>query len=210
VYTTLDYPGATSTSANGINDVGQIVGTTLNFAFQYDIATQTFTEIKFPGTGTITSAQAINNSDTITGALQNSNDGTFLGFRLTQGTYRKLLPAGFTRSSAAGINNNGDILCNAGSNTQSGVFLFNHGQFHALQVPAGSAVAYGINDNRTFVGAYVAQTGATQGFISQKGGFQPLVFPHSLSTLATGINNSGAVVGYFLHSIVTHGFTWTP
>jgi probable HAF family extracellular repeat protein len=36
------------------------------------------------------------------------------------------------------------------------------------------------------------------------------VFPGSTATGATGINDSGLVVGFFSDGSNTHGFTWTP
>ena len=39
---------------------------------------------------------------------------------------------------------------------------------------------------------------------------QALSFPGSIITVASGINATGDVVGYFIDSSVPHGFLWIP
>jgi uncharacterized membrane protein len=210
VYTTIDYPGAASTSANGINDVGQIVGSTIDTGFRYDVPTQTFTEVRFPGNGLFTVPFKINNAGTIVGWVHNFSESVFLGFSLTSKTYRKILPQGYTKSSVSGINSPGEIVGGASSGSQFLNFLLVNGKFRKIQLPPGAVSALGINDTRAVVGSYIARSGNTQGFLLQTGAFQPLVFPGSGFTISWAINNSGEVVGQFKgENNLTHGFTWT-
>ena len=68
-FTTIDVSGATSTSAYGINDSGQIVGTT-NFSSHSFLDTAgSFTTIDVPGASS-TSAFGINNSGEIVGSTR--------------------------------------------------------------------------------------------------------------------------------------------
>jgi probable HAF family extracellular repeat protein len=210
VYITIDYPAATSTSANGINDVGQIVGSTVDTGFRYDVQTQTFTEVKFPGNGLFTVPFKINNAGTIVGWVHNFSESVFFGFSLTGTAYRKIVPPGYTKSSVSGINNPGEIVGSASSGSQFLNFLLVNGKFRKIQLPPGAVSVLGINDTRAIVGSYIARTGNTQGFLLQTGAFQPLVFPGSSFTISEAINNSGEVVGQFKDdNFLTHGFTWT-
>jgi uncharacterized repeat protein (TIGR01451 family) len=68
-YTTLDAPGAISTSANGINNAGKVVGLYIDSSFivhgfVYD---GTYTEVSPPGAGGYVEVTGINNNDDMTG-----------------------------------------------------------------------------------------------------------------------------------------------
>jgi probable HAF family extracellular repeat protein len=61
------------------------------------------------------------------------------------------------------------------------------------------------------VGSFGTGNQLTTGFVLENQTLQPLVFPGSTYTIATGINYAGTVVGYFADSnSVEHGFLWTP
>ena len=214
VYTTIDYPGASSSEATGINDVGQIVGAYFGATFGgflYDVQSQTFTNIDFPGS-IQTYATAINNAGTIVGFVSN-NQAQTVGFELVGGQFRKVLPHGFNYSNANGINNLGQVV---GLGTITGHakrinFLFTDGKFQQLKIPAPFALAEGINDAGAIVGGYGTFSEGTTGFLYQSGTLESLMFPGSANTGATGINNAGEVVGYFIDGAGnTHGITWTP
>jgi probable HAF family extracellular repeat protein len=70
----------------------------------------------------------------------------------------------------------------------------------------------GINDSGTaIVGLYEPSGSKMVGFLYQNQTLQSLRLPMSTLTSATGVNNSGEVVGWFedAHQIL-HGFLWTP
>src|SRR5579863_6973246 len=66
-YATINYPGQ-ETFLNGINDVGQMVGYAHTLAFVYDLQTQSFTEVAYPGTNNTTNPTCINHTGTIAGS----------------------------------------------------------------------------------------------------------------------------------------------
>ncbi len=112
-FTTIDFPGASSTSAFGINPRGDIVG-------QYDdsagvthgflLSGGEFTSIDFPGASS-TDADGINPRGDIVGRYRDVG-GTFHGFLLlNEGiTYITFDPPGATETFAAGINDSGEIV----------------------------------------------------------------------------------------------------
>jgi probable HAF family extracellular repeat protein len=216
VYTTIDYPGAQDTYTFGLNDLGQIVGGDNYVGFIYDIGTRAFTTLSFPVQKDFTTAAAINNAGTVVGYVQvNQGSGAFLiGFELVGASYLKVLPRGYLYSTMSSINNSGKAVGIASTSSAYISFLFDEtgsSKFQPLGI-APSAFPVAINDTNGIVGSYSPSTGITKGFVYQNSTFQPLVFPAPNSfTTATGINNSGEVVGYFFDaSNIQHGFTWTP
>jgi probable HAF family extracellular repeat protein len=83
--------------------------------------------------------------------------------------------------------------------------------FTTIDVPgARDTQTLGINDSDQIVGRFVDATGA-HGFVDTGGSFTAIDVPGnpgSAGIAATGINNSGEIVGWF-GSPVTHGFLYT-
>jgi uncharacterized membrane protein len=81
-FTTIDVPGATSTSAIGINDSGQIVGgfydATGNHGFFLDVG-GSFTTFDVPSASSETIADGINNSGQIVGDFDSGDAGPTQG-----------------------------------------------------------------------------------------------------------------------------------
>ena len=107
VYTTIDVPGATATSASRINARGQIVGGYVDangngHAFLLDKGV--FTTIDVPGANG-TGAFGINNSGAIVGVYLAG--GTEHGFLLDNGVFTTIDPPGSTLTDAFDINNRG-------------------------------------------------------------------------------------------------------
>jgi uncharacterized membrane protein len=106
-FTTIDVPGATSTSAYGINDSGQIVGSYNNNSHGFLDTAGTFTTIDVPG-AFITVASGINNSSQIVGYSVCCSPFAE-GFLDTAGTFTTV--AGTGRANFPnGINNSGQIF----------------------------------------------------------------------------------------------------
>jgi hypothetical protein len=217
-YMTIDYPDPNfpDTQLFGMNDVGQTVGVAfgngLDVGFVYSTATQTFTEISYPGSLT-TFPENINNAGKIVGLFYSQNNRTTFGFEFDGSTYTKIgAPKGFS-TEAFGITTLGDIV---GVAYGPGLFNFmlHQGKYEFLELPnAPRALVAGINNaGTTLVGSYAPVSGGTAGFLGGKQVFVELQFPGSNQTTPYGINNAGEVVGFFSEPSLStyHGFTWTP
>jgi probable HAF family extracellular repeat protein len=203
VFTTIERPDRTQTYLYGINDVGQIVGYSPPDAFLYDVQTQTFTEISYPG-GYGTVAQAINNSGTIVGIWNTSL--TDEGFELIGSTYTLINPPVSTYVARLGISGSGEVVGSATNHVIGIEFSFSGGRYQLLPIPQQAGVA-GINSTGK---ALVGTHSATVGFLFDKT-LTPLQFPGGAITQANGVNDSMEVVGYFNSADgLYHGFLWTP
>jgi uncharacterized membrane protein len=207
VYTTIDDPDLPNAFAYGINDVGQIVGNdSSNSSYLYQIATQTFIPISFPGYGTF--ATGINNGGTIVGSLSGN-----LGFEYSNGDYQKILPHGSTHADLGGINNLGVAVGSCGTMKLGNNFLYSQEKYQPLHIAARDPSTAGINDSGTIVGVYYPSNkyGYLEGFVYEEGVLHPIVFPGAQQTYAYSVNDSGEAAGAFIDARGNgHGFTWTP
>jgi probable HAF family extracellular repeat protein len=215
-FTSIDYPGATATSAEGINDSGQIAGYYQDgsgafHGFLYSGGV--FSSIDAPFSGAfMTQVLGINNSGQIVGAYHTSFSNIY-GFVLSGGVFSPVAYPGATQSGPGAINNNGDMVgsfATAACCVQFG-FLYSAGTYTSLDVPpVFDQAAYGINDSGQIAGFYIANNDSTftqHGFLDSGGAFTPIDFPGATATLAHGINNAGQIVGYwFSGSGPYHGF----
>jgi probable HAF family extracellular repeat protein len=141
-FTPLDVPGssASSTSANGMNDSGQIVGyyagPTGNHGFLLDHGNLTTLDV--PGS-TSTEAWGINALSQIVGNYMDSA-GNIHGFLLDQGSYTTIDVPGSFWTEAHGINASGQIVgwYYVAGGTAHGFLLVN-GSFTTLDVPGSSS-----------------------------------------------------------------------
>ncbi len=74
--------------------------------------------------------------------------------------------------------------------------------------PKGTSTScYSINSSGTIAGGYALAAGFSNGFVYQNGVFTDIVVPTATAgTVAFGVNDNGAVVGYFADNVGTHGF----
>ncbi len=104
-YTSIDFPGAQFTYAEGVNASGQVVGSYLgrdNTRHGFLFSGGTYTSFDPPG-ALLTDAYAINNSGQIVGRFQTSST-TFSGFMQNGGAYTTLrgrLESGWFASRAS-------------------------------------------------------------------------------------------------------------
>jgi hypothetical protein len=174
------------TSASGINDSGQVVGSvgsgsnTDGFIFSGG----TFTQIDEPNAlAQSTQVSGINNSGRITGTyIDASGPG---------------IPAGFVTSGTAYTNALSYTVLNAPFATEG--------------ITAGTTNGFGLNNVGTVVGG--TTNGSDQHGFSYSGGvFTQIDVPgaltfNSASTQVQGVNNSGVMVGYFDGADgLNHGF----
>ncbi len=191
------YSGGTlsqlSFAAQGINDTGEIVGSTV-----VDIA-GSLSSISYPGAAQ-TSASDVNGAGEIVGYYTDSS-GNYHGFLDVGGAFTSIDFPGAVWTFAEGINSAGQIVgyyFNAKTNAPSYGFLYSAGNFTTVAYPGAFATAaYGINDSGEISGWWNAGLGsAHHGFADIGGTFTSLDFPGTPTTTVYGINNAGAVVGY--------------
>ena len=144
----IDVPGSAGTTAIGINNASQIVGSYADSKGQehgFLDTNGTFTTLDFPGS-TFTEATSINNVGQIVGSY---SGGTFL---YQNGTYTPLnLP--FPIGSKLAIN---DVGQTAGTSRDLRAFLYANGQVTFLppynSISSPYSFAYGINNAGAIVG----------------------------------------------------------
>ena len=216
IFTTIVYPGALATFAYGINDQQQIVGqlrpnnSNQFIGFLYDIPSQTFSTFQY-SPDTLIYPLAINNAGTIVGTIQRSGTNSTIGFELNGITYTKIVPPDAAQTGLTAVNNVGECLgiTTSKSGTRDS-FLLKGGKLVKLDSP-NNVFPYGINDLDELTGSYTRLGQESGGFVYKNGVHQSLIFPGSASTVATAINNSGEVVGFFYDAAGNlHGFLWTP
>ena len=111
-YTTLDYPGSQATIANGINDLGEIVGYAyVNGYYGFSYIDGVYTLLSVPGSSA-THAFGVNDSGQIVGTYVSSSGQEF-GFLYVDGTYTTLSFSESLNTSAVAINDLGQILGSA-------------------------------------------------------------------------------------------------
>ncbi len=192
----INYPGASATYAEGINNTGQIVGwyTDLTGTHGFVVSRQRFFVLDFPGAGS-TSARGINDHGDIVG-IYSDTAGADHGFFYTGGTYSSIdyppnavYPV-ILRTLALGINNSGDIVGGYDPGGLAMAFLLRGGSY----VDLPGTLATGINN-----------TGDVVAFYQYFGDFWvasdcgPIIYPPEGSSVISsgGLNDNCDVVGWY-------------
>jgi probable HAF family extracellular repeat protein len=234
-YTTLDDPNAGgTTTARGINDRGQIVGTYFGnlgtglhgFVLDHGQYTTIDDPDAIPGS---TQAGGINASGTIVGTYLDHNvvvhgyvlshgqcttlDDPDAGTGVVQGTY------------ALGINASGQIVgFYVDANYAFHGYVLSGGKYTTIDAPDAApeffqgTTASGINDRGQIVGGYTDANFVNHGFLLSDGRYTVLDDPNASDTgffmpgtVASGINASGQIVGAYTDAnSVNHGFLAAP
>jgi probable HAF family extracellular repeat protein len=204
--TTLEYPGANSTTALGINNRGSIVGSFLDASnrrhgFIYN--GRNFTQLDHPSAVRGTTASKINEAGQVVGWYFDAA-GLPHGFLYFQGNFISIdFPGSIDNTTLAiGINSRGDIvgLYDATVEITHG-FIYQNGQYRTLDAPFGQqAEIRGINDSGLIVGDSYDDpfNGPVHGFSLDANGFTQFDFPDALFTLPYAVNNRGMQGGIFL------------
>jgi probable HAF family extracellular repeat protein len=209
-YTTLNLSTSGSTSANGINNLGQVAGSLAHTTVS-PISLTFFGFLYYPNDGYITLsdplaltgaigtgtwAQGVNDKGQVVGYYQgldnftNPTAGTF-GFLYNNGTYTTLSGPAF------GINDAGQVV------GTFGLYNLSDGTYTTL----GGRSAHGINNLGQIVGSELSY-----GFLynPNDGTYTTLKDPLGISTEALGINDLGQIVGTYTDSAnVQHGFLYS-
>lgn len=198
---TLDYPGAASTYATSVNNLGQIVGGFLP-AGSFLYSGGTFSSL--PGGNWVF---AINDSGQIVGV---SNGAQQIAL-YDGGVMSYITIPGATYVFPRDINNLGEIAgeytSGSGATAQNHGFVYSNGIVTTIDGPNPqvSTLILGINDNGQLVGDF----GALGPALYSGGVFYPIGFPGAPTgyTSVQSINDLGEIVGYYIDSSNTaHGF----
>jgi probable HAF family extracellular repeat protein len=231
-YTSIDVPGASSTSASGINARGAVVGAYVDTLGQHGflLDDEGFTPIDYPG-ATATQARGINRRGDIVGTHQGPNlrtpgsGGDIHGFLLHKRDFTAVDYPGHMNTITQRITATGLILgCYHDHDTMGsmhGILISakrrgetddgersddSRTRFSFLDVPA-SMNNGGTPDAELVAGLYTDMMGQTHGYFLRDGDFRPFDVPGSVSTAAWDMNPSGDVVGVYMDaSTKVHGF----
>jgi len=195
-FTTIDGPGAFFTTASGINDARQIVGTfrdSTGSIFGFLDTGGSFTIVDVSG-GRNTQPFGINNAGQIVGQFEDST--AIHGFLDSGGTFTTLDPPGSLFTVASGINDAGQIVGHFQSGIFSGGgFLYSGGTFTTFSVPGAvnavgfdSTEPFGINNAGQIVGQFADST-AIHGFLATPVAL--VAEPSSLALLGVGVIGLG-------------------
>jgi probable HAF family extracellular repeat protein len=207
------------TFANGINALGQIVGTCVEkTAKSFKLHGFFYTHglyATFDHPTHWINPTGINVAGHIVGWYNGAPDG----FLYINGLYATVdHPLTPSDTSVGGINDNGQII---GSYDKNGVwhgYLLKDGTYTTIDHPSATqTILMGINNNGQIVGQYADSTGSFgRGFLCDPSGgtFTTINFPTARHSSANGINNNGQIVGHYYDSsgpfVTTHGFLYDP
>jgi probable HAF family extracellular repeat protein len=202
-FTQIDFPGASSTFVNSINNSGQVVGTyrdSADLAHGFLFSGGVFTQLDFPGSPE-TFANGINNAGAIVGW------NGLASYKYVAGSFTTFNVVDSIRTIAIGLNDQGDIVGGYDDSSNAGHgFLYQGGVFSSIDVPGAlDTAAYGVNNSLEIVGQapFVAN-----GFLLIGGMISPIPdVPGSLGTLsATRINNLGHIIGQYGYATGEGGY----
>ncbi len=198
---TIDFPGASDSSAYRINDLGQMVGG-YGADLEVDIGDTgfllnhgAFKSIRFPG-AIRTQASGINNLGEIVGTYIDSATN-YHAFKLVKGVYTNIDFPGAYISQASAVNDSGEI---AGlyydAQLNSYGFSLVGSTYTSFQFP-GAIYTFplGLNNPGVIVGTYVDTAGTYHGFSLTGTNFTTIDYPGAVFSEVAGINDTGNLVG---------------
>ena len=219
-YHSFDVPDAVSTSPQGINARGDIVGVYVRSGVSHGFLWRegTVTTIDYPGAA-YTDARGINAQGDIVGAYRMPGEpGVNLhGYLLSRhGEFSRLDFPGHTNTIPQRITATGVVLgCRHDNDlmmTMRGITMDAKGVNEAGEIEAFASMNNGATpDGRLIVGLYIDEDlNRGRGYLLYNGTtFIPFDVPGSASTAAWDVNANGAVVGVYTAQSVAHGFVWS-
>lgn len=220
-FSPVNYPGSVSTSAEGVNDSGQIVGLYTDSSgvlHGWELSGGQFTAINVPSSGW-TAAEGINDAGDIVGSYYL---GGTLGFEYSGGTYTTIQVPNAEYTEPVGINNNGDIVGQDYLDGAAVGFEYSGGTYTTIEVPGATSTSpVGINDSGEIVGVYCTASCAAengefgqQGFLLSGGVYTTISIPGAANTLVYSISDAGVIAGQYTDGNyatgLQHGFIGVP
>ncbi len=189
--------GGSTSQANAINDLGQVVGTSQTAtgsedAFIWNNSVQGIQPLAVPSSFLESTATGINNSGQVAVTVYTNTPGDGNAYLDSSGMWTNLGTfQGGTTAGANAINNSGQVVGEAAVGAVAQAFLYSGGSLMGLgTLPGSISVATGINNNGQVVGdsGTSAFSGGTMNTLKS---FLATV----ARTTALGINDSGEIVG---------------
>jgi hypothetical protein len=216
-YTTIDFPGAVSTSLNGgPNPQGTNIGSytdTGGVTHGFVLYKGGFTSFDPPGSA-LTVPNWISPQGVIVGQYFDAG-GVSHGFTLAGGNYTTVDFPGGAGSFLTSLNPSGEMTgelcelasCSASSITHSFV-VSKDGTFSDFDPPgATSSLAVTVTATGSVFGSYTDSTGVGHGYELYHGTFTTIDFPGAVFTFTGGANPEGDSVGLYTDtSNVSHSF----
>ena len=215
-FTTIDVPGALSTSSSGINARGDIVGSYVDgthHSHGYILRDGQFTTIDFPGSA-FTEALGISPKGEVVGDYRFAGEPAPVNLhgymRTKKGAFVPVNDPPHINTVAQRILPDGTIIgCRHDTDQMSTMrgIVIRHGVITELD-KFGSMNTGGTPDGERIVGFYSNMaTNRVEGYLIDDGEFTPLVVPGSTITRAFDINPAGEIVGVYVNPPgVFHGF----
>jgi probable HAF family extracellular repeat protein len=208
----LEVPGSTQTAVNAINELGEIVGYSVDakerqHAFQRHPRGQFIDLDLFGGTGSV--ANAVNNAGQVVGSFTDKDGITHAFLASESGAAHSDLGSLGGNTVANGVNDLGQAVgysqlskATADEGQPRHAFLYSNGKLTDLGTLKGaSTVAYGINDLGQIVGTATLTAGGSHAFLYASGvlnDLNDLLEPTAKGYVvvqALGINAQGQIVG---------------
>jgi uncharacterized membrane protein len=221
VFTPIDVPNAeptNGTSAFGINNQGQIVGTWFDdsqgavLSRGFLLEDGVFTPIDVPESIRGTVILDISESGRLAGVYDLTRQG-YLQDRRGNSTTIDHPEGSLSGSENGGVNNRGQIV--SSYRDVAGIFrgfLLDAQGFTNIEVPGAlTSQAHKINDHGQVVGVYSTVSAETvtpgHGYVWEDGVVTPIDVPDALHTQAFDIDNHGRIVGEYQDAAgIFHGF----
>jgi hypothetical protein len=182
-----------------------------------------FTPINNPDDPTFNRLMGINNSDVIAGYYGNGSSGhPNQGYLVSEPTEKPAFtPKNYpdsVQTQVTAINSANDVAgCFVNPEGIESIFVEWQGSFGSYKDPGtphvtGSVRLLGINKQGIAVGFYKDASGNSHAFTLNQAGntYVPITAPGGTSTVATGINNGGELVGFTTSSGMTSSFLQLP
>jgi hypothetical protein len=214
-FTSLDYPGAVTTGAYGVNDQGHVVGlhqtasdATLGIARGFVFDGASYQEVTVAGCDQAM-AFGINNADEVVGVCQTANGVHGFLKSLSTGEEAIYNAPGATGTRLHAINIDGFMAGGTHEGSRSHGVLTDAVTWTVFDAPGADATqVFGLNTGRTMVG-HSLTFGTSHGFLTPDGvNFTPIDYPGANYTVAFGLSNGGLVSGTFNRDGTYHGFLW--
>jgi probable HAF family extracellular repeat protein len=213
----IDYPDAITTSAQGINDLGQVVGTfrflrksEIRHGYRYDISSQRYSmPFDCPSPAVDTGIHKINNLGQFVGGISLDLEDTHGYVSDNGGGCTQINVQGSPNTNAYGINKFGHIVGIYGEAIgQERSFLRINETTDPTLIDVRNAItttAQGINDLGEIVGYFKDSIGV-HGFLYYNGDYTTIDIEGAINTQIFDINVRGEIVGSFQDWSGIHGF----
>jgi probable HAF family extracellular repeat protein len=203
-FTSISFPALSfgqTTSANGINDHGDIVGyyQCAHGPCAYLLTGRNFSTLQTPGTAS--AATGINNSGDIVGFYNQYVDAVTpqdYGFLISGGLTTSILFPGSSSTWAYDINDLGQIVGGYRLNGQVHGFLLVNGIFSTIDFPGSSFTMPGAINNSGLISGHINGPTVAAGFLFDGTTYSSFTGPGGQNVGDVGgINDAGTIVGSY-------------